>query len=114
MEGISSRPAQHAAIALRCTTAALAPLGPPVTASLASVTATASGVSGGPVTVKLLPSAAADRAVLMSHLTKVLLYQRPSAEKVLTPLQAAAAAGQQVRGWVGCFVSVKQSIFAKL
>jgi hypothetical protein len=92
LEGIASRPAQHAAIALRCATAALAALGPPAGASAAAVTAAAGGVSGGPPTARLLPGGREERAALLAHLTRLLLYQRPSSDAPRTPLAAAAAA----------------------
>ena len=92
LDGIASRPPQHAKIALRCVTAALAALGPSATASLSSVTAGAGGVSGGPPTARLLPAGAADRAALLEHLTRLLLYQRPSVDAPRTPLAAATAA----------------------
>ncbi|GBF95386.1 hypothetical protein Rsub_07814 [Raphidocelis subcapitata] len=92
LDGISGRAAQHAAIAARCVTAALAALGPAADASASAVTAAASGVAGGPATAHLLPSAPADRARLLEHLTRLLLYQRPVTDKPRTPLAAAAAA----------------------
>jgi len=92
LDGISTRATQHASMALRCATTALAALGPKATASAASVSAMASGVASGPATAHLLPTAPADRAVLLDHLTKLLLYQRPLGDRVLTPLAAAQGA----------------------
>lgn len=81
---------------MRCVTVALAALGPAPDASAVLVTASASSVAGGPATAHLLPSAPEDRARLLEHLTRLLLYQRPVTDKPRTPLAAAAAATQQV------------------
>lgn len=92
LTGISTRPAQHKAVALRAVTAALSLLQPAPGGSYSQVVAAGSST---PINaVSLLPPAAADRAVLLSHALKLMLYQRPSSgsRAPATPLGLASAA----------------------
>jgi hypothetical protein len=103
LSGISKRAQQHRAVALRVATAALSMLQQAPGGSYSQViakTISSSSSSSKPVrAVSLLPPAAEDRAMLLSHALKVMLYQRPSSGSRAPPTPlglanaAAAAAG---------------------
>uniref|UniRef100_A0A383W1Y8 Proteasome component Ecm29 N-terminal domain-containing protein n=1 Tax=Tetradesmus obliquus TaxID=3088 RepID=A0A383W1Y8_TETOB len=101
LSGISRRAQQHRAVALRVATAALSLLQQAPGGNYSQVIAVtdkssrSSSSSSKPVAaVSLLPPAPEDRAVLLRHALKLMLYQRPSSgsRAAPTPLGLANAA----------------------
>ncbi|KAF6252865.1 proteasome stabiliser ECM29 [Scenedesmus sp. NREL 46B-D3] len=107
LSGVARRPKQHRVVALRVATAALshlqqAPGGSysqvvavtSTTSSSASSSGSSSSSSRAVSAVSLLPTSPEDRALLLSHALKVMLYQRPSSGNMAppTPLGLANAA----------------------